>query len=273
MPTLKWLFWNLDRRPLVARIARLAQVHAIDVVVLAECATPRSAVAAGLTRNGAGVFSPVSGTGAELHVYDRIPQANWTLLIQDDLEAWSGLQLTAPGLTNLGVVVAHLPSKLRATEADQALTGRELADDIRHMEDHQLGHERTVVVGDLNANPFERPVAEADALHGVMTRRVAAGEEREIRRRPYRFFYNPMWAAFGDRTPGPPGTFYRSASQSVNYFWNTYDQVLVRPSIMNGLTEVEVLTTDGTDSLLTATGLPDTVTGSDHLPLVFRLTW
>src|SRR5262249_10143860 len=30
-----------------------------------------------------------------------------------------------------------------------------------------------------------------------------------------------------DRTPGPPGTYYRSSSQSVNYFWNTYDQVLL----------------------------------------------
>ncbi|MBN9119088.1 MAG: hypothetical protein J0I06_07995 [Planctomycetes bacterium] len=82
-----------------------------------------------------------------------------------------------------------------------------------------------------------------------------------------------MWSALGDRSPGPPGTYYRSPSGSVNYFWNTYDQVLLRAELMHHLRGVRVPDSDGVDSLLTAHGLPDSTTGSDHLPLVFTLDW
>lgn len=122
-------------------------------------------------------------------------------------------------------------------------------------------------------NPFEQGVAGAGALHGVMVRAVAEREDRLIEGRNYRMFYNPMWGHLGDRTTGPPGTFYRSAAEAVNYFWNTYDQVLVRPELIDRLTELQVLDWDGTSSLLTPNGLPDRTNGSDHLAPAFRLDW
>ena len=106
-----------------------------------------------------------------------------------------------------------------------------------------------------------------------MTVAVAQLRTREIRGQEYPMMYNPMWGVLGDRTIGPPGTYYRASSGSVNYFWNTFDQVLVRPALVPHLSAVRVLDTDGTDSLLTANGLPDTANGSDHLPLFFRLEW
>lgn len=132
-----------------------------------------------------------------------------------------------------------------------------------------------MVVGDLNVNPFEHPVAWAGALHAVMSRDLITRMhgEREIRGAEYRFFYNPMWGLLGDRSPGPPGTYYRSSSESVNYFWNTYDQVLLRAELMNRLQALAVPDSDGASSLLTRNGLPDSVNGSDHLPLVFALDW
>lgn len=35
---LTFLFWNIQKKPLLPRVARLAQTHGADVVVLAECA-------------------------------------------------------------------------------------------------------------------------------------------------------------------------------------------------------------------------------------------
>ena len=69
------------------------------------------------------------------------------------------------------------------------------------------------------------------------------------------------------------GSFYRSAGEAVNYHWNIYDQVLLRPAVMDALEEVRILDHDGTETLLTTNGIPDTVTGSDHLPVYFRLNW
>jgi len=120
-------------------------------------------------------------------------------------------------------------------------------------------------------NPFDPAVVSAHGLHGMMTKTVARRGSREVQMKAYPFFYNPMWGRFGDRTHGPPGTFYLGASKPVNYYWNIYDQILLRPGLMESLREVTILDTDGSESLLTPSGLPHTGTGSDHLPLLFRM--
>ncbi len=169
---------------------------------------------------------------------------------------------------------AHLPSKLHAAETDQLLVANQLAGNVRAMEIDQ-GHERSMVVGDLNANPFEHALVWAGGLHAAMSREVVGRlrGERTVRDVRYPLFYNPVWGVLGDRTPGPPGTYYRSPSGGVNYFCNTYDQVLLRAGLMDHLRAVTVPETDGVTALLTANGLPDAPNGFDHLPLVFTLDW
>ena len=146
----------------------------------------------------------------------------------------------------------------------------ELSKEIVRVED-AVGHQRTVVVGDLNMNPFEDGMIGAPALHAVMTRQLARRVQRTVQGKAYRFFYNPMWGYFGDRSPGPPGTYYLRSSKPGNYFWNIYDQVLLRPALMDRLARLEVLQHDGSASLLTRRGLPAETNGSDHLPVFFQL--
>jgi hypothetical protein len=47
----------------------------------------------------------------------------------------------------------------------------------------------------------------------------------------------------------------------------------MRPALAGHLTELSVLDSDGTESLLTVNGIPDATNGSDHLPLLFRFDW
>jgi hypothetical protein len=54
-------------------------------------------------------------------------------------------------------------------------------------------------------------------------------------------------------------------------FWHIYDQVMLRPSLMDGLRELRILDTEGTTSLLGGQGYPNPGVGSDHLPILFRL--
>ncbi|MBL8795846.1 MAG: hypothetical protein JNM56_18220 [Planctomycetia bacterium] len=79
-----------------------------------------------------------------------------------------------------------------------------------------------------------------------------------------------MWGLFGDRTPGPPGTYFYSGSGPGNPYWNIFDQVLLRPDIMDSLVELKIIDTDGQESLLTDRGRPRIATASDHLPILFR---
>jgi hypothetical protein len=269
-----FLFWNLKKKPLAPRVRNLVAAHSVDLVILAECRIPSTTVESELDATGKGPFTLVSGSGSELHLYTRLPTVRWQALYADPLEAWLTFRVQIGRRPALLLFVAHLPSKLRAKDMDQLLAATQLGASIKAIEAQQ-GHERTLVVGDLNVNPFENPVAWAGALHAVMSRDLITRMrgEREIRATEYQFFYNPMWSVLGDRTPGPPGTYYRASSESVNYFWNTYDQVLLRPGLMGDLRDVIVPTTDGVSGLLTRNGLPDSTAGSDHLPLVFTLDW
>lgn len=272
MAGISFLFWNVNRQPLRERVARLAVAHSVDVVILAECAMPSAAVSRALTDAAGETFRVVPGSGDGLRLFTRTPLAGWYLLIREPLDAWLGFRIDIPEVPKFLLFAVHLPSKLQTEEFDRVLTAHLLSEDVSRLE-QQDGHGRTVVVGDLNGNPFEAPVAGAGGLHGVMTRGVAGREVRRIRGREYPMFYNPMWGVHGDRTAGPPGTYYRSSAGSVNYFWNTYDQVLLRPEIMDRLTDLRVLDSDEVESLLTPNGFPDATNASDHLPLMFRLDW
>ena len=92
-----------------------------------------------------------------------------------------------------------------------------------------------------------------------------------------------MWGHFGDLTherwpPGhpehePAGTCYYPAAESRWYYWNMFDQVLLRPELLPAFRgqDLKVLVTDGSTALLDDKGLPNRKEFSDHLPLLFRL--
>lgn len=136
--------------------------------------------------------------------------------------------------------------------------------------ENELGHSRTILVGDLNMNPFEKGVVGAKGLHGVMARSIAKSGGRKILGRFYSYFYNPMWGFFGDGNRGPPGTYYYRRSQHVVYFWNLFDQVLIRPELLDKFKNEDLCILDhyGDKSLLSKNGLPLI---SDHLPIVFKI--
>jgi len=123
-------------------------------------------------------------------------------------------------------------------------------------------------------DPFEEGMTSADGLHAVMTREIAKKKTRSIRKKSYPFFYNPMWSRFGDATQGPPGTYYRAGSSFVEYFWNTFDQVLIRPDLLSAfdIKTLKVLVKCRSASFLRQSGVPDASRISDHLPLLFDLS-
>jgi len=122
-------------------------------------------------------------------------------------------------------------------------------------------------------DPFEAGIVSSEGLHGVMDRRVAQKLSRGINGQRRSFFYNPMWKPMGDTSSGSPGTFYRRSGSYVHYFWHTFDQVLVRPSLLAAFREEElrVVNSVGTHSLLKSSGPGISPRISDHLPILFKL--
>ena len=177
-----------------------------------------------------------------------------------------------PGTENFLLVAAHCVSKLDASGDSQAMQAVEFAAEIIRAE-NDVRHSRTIVAGDLNMNPFEAGMVAANGLHGVMSRDLALEREREVQNKFYRYFYNPMWSLLGDASPGPAGTHYYRRAEMVNYFWNMYDQVLLRPDLLSSFRngDLEIVCSDGQNSFLKRSGLPDDKRFSDHLPIAFKL--
>jgi hypothetical protein len=148
---------------------------------------------------------------------------------------------------------------------------------IRHVEE-QNGHKRTIIVGDFNMNPFENGIMNANGLHSIMDRDIAKTGSREVLGAEYEFFYNPMWFFFGDLgRGGVNGTHYYNTSTYLNHFWNMYDQVLVRPDLINNFDDNNLFIIENingvslTKVVRSTLRIDDEI--SDHLPLKFKLNF
>ena len=162
----------------------------------------------------------------------------------------------------------HLPSKLRASEDEQYFAARQLRRNVEDAET-KLGHNYTVVIGDMNMSPYERGMIAADGLHGLMDKRIVQKGQRSVRGETFPYFYNPMWSRLGDESIGPSGTYYYRPNGIHSTFWHTFDQALIRPSLIPAYARgsLEVLTDVGNASLL----MINKVSPSDHLPILLRL--
>jgi endonuclease/exonuclease/phosphatase family metal-dependent hydrolase len=267
---ISFLFWNLNKRPLQDRVVRLAREHEVDVLMLAECELTPPVVLEALSSWGGGVYCFPYSEAGKIHIYTRFPPTSLVSVFDDPARRLTVRHLILEERVDLLLAVVHFYSKRDWSESDQLLECGNLARDLAKCEE-RCQHQRTVLVGDLNMNPFEKGVVAAGGLHAVMTQDVAKKGARTVGANRYPFIYNPMWGHFGDRTSGPPGTHYFLGKQ-VTYFWNIYDQVLLRPDLMRSLQEVRILDSEGGTSLLTRQGRPDQSIGSDHLPVFFQLT-
>ncbi len=265
-----FLFWNVKRKPLAKRIARIAAAHSVDVIILAECDLEPDELLEELRVATTWQYVKPFSLCEKITIYANVPDR----CLQEELASsrFTIRSLRLPGLDEILLAAAHLPSKEHERDVSQILDCVRLADKIRSIEE-RIGHSRTVLVGDLNVDPFEIGMISAEGLHGVMTRNIAQRGQRTIQGERFPFFYNPMWSRLGDESVGPPGTYYDARSEQVCFFWNTFDQVLIRPDLLSRFrnNDLEVLTNDGEHNLLKSNGLPDDTNGSDHLPILFKL--
>ena len=113
-------------------------------------------------------------------------------------------RVRVPALPEFLLVAAHLsPSKMSFSPESQQAGIQELAQTVRDIEADQALP--SIVMGDLNVDPFEPALISAAGLHAVMDQRIAARGKRVVQDVEYPFFYNPMWRHFGDQGPTPPG--------------------------------------------------------------------
>jgi len=275
----RFLFWNLQKKPLVEQVADIVREHGVDFLVLAEIPAEREAFFAKLlcTLNGRDSrfhFHPSKSGSASVELIATVPE-RCVVSVADDRHM-TFRRITPVTGSEFLLVGVHLPSKLCLDSANVERLCPGWSQQIEE-EEERIGHSRTLLVGDLNMNPFDAGIVSGLGFHAVSTRERAkrAGGRRISGQMGRRSFYNPMWSHLGDRHKHAPGSYYYSGRGAVEYFWHMFDQVLIRPALLSAFPDdqVHILTAIGSRSLLKRTGIPSERAGSDHLPLLFDLNF
>jgi hypothetical protein len=270
---LTFLFWNMggdlpESTPAVAVqerknrlrsiLGNLVRQHSVDLLMLAEWSLSEDEILSSINdRNPIPFQRPDPRSQCKvIAAYPRFPGRFFSLFGASESARYTCRHLRLPGHPELLLFIAHLGSKQRKSEASQTLAAPVFSPVIR-LAEKRAGHQRTILVGDLNMNPFDDAMVGAEGLNAVMTKELALRESRIVDKKEYPFFYNPMWGHFGDssheeRPPGypdhePAGSCYYPAGESRWYYWNMFDQVLIRPALVPHFhnRDLRILVTDG----------------------------
>jgi hypothetical protein len=195
-----------------------------------------------------------------------------------EIDTFKGIQGKSP--KKIIVCFTHVPSAFAKYSPPNAksLAARDLRESVSEIERDWINND-TVLIGDLNMDPFDSAMVDCCGLNATMCRQIALQQTRECgskdRKQEIRFFYNPMWALLGDRTPdNQPGSMYHSGDFTDSLYWHCFDQVLLRPTLIPFLAErnPKILTRIGSFELLTHNGVINRAHFSDHLPVAISLT-
>jgi hypothetical protein len=223
-------------------------------------------ISAEITKLSKVAFSHVNNIEGKVAAFTSLPENDLVhrfASVGEDLAIWT---IERPLPIIIGGV--HLIGKSGgASDSTQALAVKEIVEQFFRFEEEK-GHCRSILVGDFNMDPYDPGMTNDLAIPGYMTVELATRPDRRFREKRRRRFYNPMWGLFGDRTPGPAGSFYWRSSVPNNTYWTLFDQILIRPPLIEKLKEVVILDSDGAHSLLNANGMPNVDYLSDHLPVL-----
>lgn len=261
------VFWNLKRKDLTHLVCELALETKADVLVLNECSVRiETTLSALISRVDHHYFVPQSISIDRFHCFCRQPSLDLTEVHEGFRTSVRKLNLGARhallGLVH-GVDLRNYDSESRQSFAQS------VADEIRFVKDQQ-GHNRFILIGDFNMNPYERGMNLAKGYNAMMTRDCVAVGQRTFLEKQYDLYYNPMWSLLGDGSEGPAGTVYDTSNQGP-YGWSMLDQVLINHTLVDEFQCVRILSSAGSNRLTNAKGRPDSRNASDHLPILVEL--
>jgi hypothetical protein len=270
MPKLTFLFWNIQKNNLDTQITQLCKLHDVDILLIAEFGDNKSIFLESSLQNihdDYHYINPLTKPRVELFVksscsfVEQVRDTPHTSIRK--INIIPSKQITLVGL--------HLPSKRNMTDVDQMAYQTTIMNLINE-EEQKIGHTNTLVIGDFNMHPFQ--MVSAGNFHATMDKNIALKQTREVHKKLYRYFYNPMWNFLGDNNKSKvAGTYYNNAGAYTNYYWNMFDQVLLRPDLLANFDEnsLEIITSNGATSYIKK-GIINTQY-SDHLPIKFTLNF
>src|ERR1017187_5183258 len=167
-------FWNVDslrnletdQREIPRLAADLAVERSLDVLFLIECAIPYEYLIEAFKTGPE--YYPISSAGRfkVLARFDSRFMRRLTLPVSSDrFDIW---HLTLPLQEDVLLSVVHGLDKRNNSQAKQELFLQQVVAALSLFES-KVGHDRSIVLGDFNANPFESPIASALGMNAVIS--------------------------------------------------------------------------------------------------------
>lgn len=274
MIELNILYWNTYKKPLTDEIVGLVNAHNINFIVLLEN-----------TADNTFLLNQLKNIDSSFQQFNTLifnrPKIFSSLPFESVREIighgrYGIFELNTKEFEKALLTITHFPSKMDwGNPNDHFSLCVELRTDIDRAE-ISADTRNTIILGDFNMNPFEDGLINSNGLHNVNNKEIALTKQRNFQSRSYDYFYNPMWSFFGDSSKGSvQGTHFFNTYKPINYFWNMYDQVMIRPELIPYFdeTKLDIISTINGKSLL------KTISGytrinkeiSDHLPIKFQI--
>lgn len=162
------------------------------------------------------------------------------------------------------LVGVHLPSNTNGNKSsDRKNIIRKIINDLADNENGTVSS--CIVIGDMNASPFDSEMVEKDAFNAVLFKRLIKRQEVvTFQGDKYKRFYNPSIEYITELGENY-GSFYYGSGNGCLY-WYCFDQLLVRKNLVDKITKFKYLKTINEQSLLNKSKPNDLI--SDHLPLL-----
>lgn len=262
------LFWNINKKPLYEPLEKLTVYYDLDVIILCEYENVdiehlqrKLSVSGKKFEVGNNI---VSGRTVLLH------SLNKNLKCVLDNKYYSAFKIKRDE-EELLLFAVHLPSKLKYGVEDQFSKATQCSREIQQKEE-EFNVDNTIVIGDFNMNPFEQGMISSDGFHGTMFKDEAIKLKRTVLGEHKKYFYNPMWSYMGNGYKPVLGTYYYRDNKTMCYHWNTFDQILLRPSLIKefSLENINIIHDLG-DSSLIKNNKPYKQGYSDHLPVLLSI--
>lgn len=273
---MNFLFWNIQKKNTFFDAIREALIYEdIDVLMIAEFPADTSVES----------FMNQINTSPILYKYHYVcPLVKYQKIeiftrftdtfiepVRDCTHFTAKQILSSISREYITLIMCHLPSKINNADEEQSEFSSNIAIDFINSVEESVGHQRTIVCGDFNMNPFDKGLIKTNGFHAVMDKTIAR-KKCSLHGEKYDFFYNPMWGLLGDIGKGKaPGTIYYNPSKYFNYYWNMFDQVLIRPDLIDvfdcNLLDIVI----STKNYLFVNNNMINRDYSDHLPIKFNL--
>lgn len=261
---MKLLYWNIHNNEVSSYIANCISEHNVDIVVLSEYGKLDFESAAYVNEEP---FRVVRGRGGCAHV---------CYIVRNDLVFTTRSEQTRYSINTVSnhrkmylLVGLHLQDRRNSCQEVRFETAQRLMEDVDKL--RKSTHcNNVVIIGDFNANPFDKELIFPNAFNAVLYRGlIEKSESCEFAGRRYKRMYNPT-VHFLSEDQKMYGSYYYLSSGNPGPIWNCLDQALVSKSLSDRVIAYEYIKQIGGVSLMKHVK-PD-ASISDHLPLLVDIS-